>query len=167
MSCHINNTNPLHHPPLLLISYITGAVLMLLLAPSTAAELATGELDIPQLNNWLNKAQEIEMKNLQPGAVRTSTGSAEYFEFISRKLEGYKVKLENAISNGQFDDDGKVNEEEKMGDDWNAIIADGENNDERKRERREEQEGHDKDRGFHDEDNMMVSDDFEGDSPIL
>ena len=139
---------------------------MLLLAPSTAAELSAGSLDIPQLNNWLNKAQDIEIKNQPPGAVRTSTGSTEYFEFISRKLEEYKVKLELSISSGQFDDDGgKVNEDEKMGDDWNAIIADGENSDDRRRERREDNEGG-FDRGFHDDDNMMVTDDYEGDSLI-
>ena len=135
---------------------------MLLLAPSTAAELAAGGLNIVQVNHWLNSAQNIETKNLQPNTVRSSTGSAQYFESISGRLEEYKSRLELAIANGQFDDDGgKASEDEKMGDEWSAMMADGENSDDRKRERRDENEG--SDRGFHD-DSMRVTDDYDGDS---
>ena len=111
---------------------------MLLLAPSTASELEAGNLDLKLLNSWLDGAMDAERKSRDSDASRKPGELPGYFRYLSAKFEDYKSLLEAAI------EDGKLivssGEEEKIGDEWNAIINTEEKNENEKRDARRESE---------------------------
>ena len=97
---------------------------MLLLAPSTASELEIGKLDLELLNSWLNEAEKIETssKNYES---RQHSDIPNYFKYVSEKFEKYHTVIEVAIEEGRFNGitSRTTGDDEKMGEDWNAMIS--------------------------------------------
>lgn len=111
---------------------------MLLLAPSTQSELDIGGLDLKCLNAWLDKAKEVEKLSTDYDANRKAGEPPGYFRYLSEKFEQYKSLLLLAIEDGKFNEiDAKVAEDEKMGDEWQAMMNTEEENENQKRESEE------------------------------
>lgn len=111
---------------------------MLLLAPSTASELKVGNLDLKLLNSWLDGATAAEKKSRDSDASRKSGELPGYFRYLSAKFEDYKSLMEQAIEDGDLIV--SSGEEEKIGDEWNAILNTEEKNDDEKRDSRRDSE---------------------------
>lgn len=108
---------------------------MLLLAPSTASELEIGKLDLELLNSWLNEAEKFE--NLSKNDEnRQNLDIPNYFKYLSEKFEKYNKMLEDAIEEGKFNGilSRSTVDDEKMGEDWNAMISKEEKIDSQNRE---------------------------------
>ena len=106
---------------------------MLLLAPSTETELKIGGLNITVLNSWFNMAQIIDSKNIDSKGDRIEN-SENYFSYLSKVFEDYKLVILDAIKSNKFDDNIMKVEDEKMGDEWNAMMIAEEKNERVKRE---------------------------------
>jgi hypothetical protein len=111
---------------------------MLLLAPATASELEVGNLDLKLLNSWLDGAMDAERKSKVSDASRKAGELPGYFRYLSAKFEDYKSLLEQAMEEGKLIV--SSGEEEKIGDEWNAIINTEEKNDNEKRDSRRDSE---------------------------
>ena len=103
---------------------ILGAILMLLLAPSTASELEIGKLDLELLNSWLNEAEKSE-KSPKIDENRKTSDLPNYFKYLSEKFEEYNSVLEVAIEEGRFNGviSRIIGDDEKMGEDWSAMLS--------------------------------------------
>ena len=106
---------------------------MLLLAPSTEKELTIGGLDILKLNSWLNTAQKIENESIDSKGNKI-VNSENYFSYLSKVFEEYKIVILSAINSSDFDENMSGIEDEKMGDEWNAMMIAEEKNEGVKRE---------------------------------
>ena len=117
-------TSSTSHIKLCLFYIPLGAVLMLLLAPSTASELEIGKLDLKLLNSWLNEAEKLEISSKNDES-RSNSDHPNYFKHLSEKFEEYYTVLEKGIEDGKFN--GIISrstvDDEKMGEDWNAMIS--------------------------------------------
>ena len=106
---------------------------MLLLAPSTEKELTIGGLDIHKLNSWFNTAQKIENESIDSKGNKI-VNSENYFSYLSKVFEEYKIVILSAINSSDFDENMSGIEDEKMGDEWNAMMIAEEKNEGVKRE---------------------------------
>ena len=100
---------------------------MLLLAPSTEKELTIGGLDIHKLNSWFNTAQKIENESIDSKGNKI-VNSENYFSYLSKVFEEYKIVILSAINSSDFDENMSGIEDEKMGDEWNAMMIAEEKN---------------------------------------
>jgi hypothetical protein len=94
----------------LLSSDYRGAVLMMLLAPSTEMEVKIGGLDLNVLNQWLNEAMSInnqvdKVQNYDSRSINNLKDEKElnYFSFLSMKWEEYVHKLNIEVDKGRYD----------------------------------------------------------------
>ena len=106
---------------------------MLLLAPSTEKELTIGGLNIALLNSWLNTAQKIENDSIDSKGNKIAN-SENYFTYLSKVFEEYKFLILIAIDSGDFDENMSKVDDDKMGDEWNAMMIAEEKNEGIKRE---------------------------------
>lgn len=92
----------------LLASDYRGAVLMILLAPSTEMEVKIGGLDLNVLNLWLNEAMTYQVDKVQNYDSRSidsikDDNKLNYFSFLSMKWEEYVHKLNIEVDKGRYD----------------------------------------------------------------
>ena len=106
---------------------------MLLLAPSTEKELTIGGLNIALLNSWLNTAQKIENDSIDVKGNKIENFE-NYFSYLSKVFEEYKILILNSINSGDFDENMSKVDDDKMGDEWNALMMTEEKNEGIKRE---------------------------------
>ena len=136
---------------------------MLLLAPSTETELKIGGLNITVLNSWFNMAQIIDSENIDSKGDRIEN-SENYFSYLSKVFEDYKLVILDAIKSNKFDDNIMKVEDEKMGDEWNAMVQSEEKNERVKRDSDtffEENDRNENDRNYRNENN---ENNFQGDN---
>ena len=132
---------------------------MLLMSPPSEIELRVGGLDLELLNSWLNEA--LKFDNRLDKKINEN-----YFSYLSNEFEIYKKKIDDAIDEGKFNENITTFFDEKMGDEWNAMVQSEEKNERVKRDSDtffEENDRNENDRNYRNENNVDENN-FQGDN---